>query len=78
MGLVAGGILLDWIAFPRGAVMGSIPADIVWQLGLIEGPATSVFMLGGLVLYLRYRIDRKRHAEILRSLKVRSREGEGT
>ena len=68
----------SWIAFPRGAVMGSVPADIVWQLGLIAEPATSVFTLGGLVLYLRYRIDRKRHAEILRSLKVRSGEGEGT
>lgn len=76
IGLVAGGILLDWIAFPRGAVMGSVPAEIVWQLGFIAGPATSVFTLGGLALYIRYRIDRKRHAEIMQSLRARSAEGE--
>ena len=78
IGLVAGGILLDWIAFPRGAVMGSVPAEIVWQLGFIAGPATSVFTLGGLALYVRYRIDRKRHAEIMQSLRARSAEGERT
>ncbi|MDG1233311.1 MAG: MFS transporter [Pseudomonadales bacterium] len=74
IGLVAGGILLDFIAFPRGALMGSVPAEIVWQLGFIAGPATSVFTLAGLALYVRYRIDRKRHAEIMQSLGERPTE----
>lgn len=78
IGLVAGGILLDFIAFPRGALMGSVPAEIVWQLGFIAGPATSVFTLGGLALYVRYRIDRKRHAAIMQSLRARSAKGDGT
>ena len=78
IGLVAGGILLDFIAFPRGALMGSVPAEIVWQLGFIAGPATSVFTLGGLALYVRYRIDRKRHAAIMQSLRARSAKGDRT
>jgi GPH family glycoside/pentoside/hexuronide:cation symporter len=78
IGLVAGGILLDFIAFPKGALMGSVPAEIVWQLGFIAGPATSVFTLGGLALYVRYRIDSKRHAAIMQSLSARSAEGDRT
>ena len=72
-GLVFGGLLLDLIAFPRGASLGDVPADTVWQLGFIAGPATSVFTLVGLVLYLRYRIDRKRHEEIMNELASKDR-----
>jgi GPH family glycoside/pentoside/hexuronide:cation symporter len=68
LGLIFGGVLLDYIAFPRGATMGSVPEDIVWQLGFIAGPATSVFTFFGMLLYLGYRIDRKRHAEIVDEL----------
>ena len=64
MGAIAGGILLDVIEFPRGAVAGSVPADTVWYLGFLEGPATSVLSICGVLLYLRYSIDRKRHTEI--------------
>lgn len=71
MGLVFGGVLLDFIQFPRGALMGSVPDDIVWQLGFIAGPATSVFTFFGMAFYLRYRIDRKRHEEILKALAAR-------
>jgi Na+/melibiose symporter-like transporter len=76
IGLVAGGILLDFIAFPRGALMGSVPVEVVWQLGFVAGPATSVFTLAGLALYVRYRIDRKRHAAIMQSLRERSAGGD--
>ena len=68
LGLIFGGVLLDFIAFPRGAVMGSVPEDTVWQLGFIAGPATSVFTFFGMWLYMGYRIDRKRHAEIMAEL----------
>lgn len=67
-GLIFGGVLLDYIEFPKGAVMGTVPEDTVWQLGFIAGPATSVFTFFGMFLYLRYRISRKRHEEITRAL----------
>lgn len=78
MGLILGGIMLDVIEFPRGAAMGSVPEDTVWQLGFIVGPATSVVTFFGLLLYLGYRIDRHRHSEIQAELVVnRERLGAG-
>ncbi|MEK9871417.1 MAG: MFS transporter, partial [Gammaproteobacteria bacterium] len=77
LGLIFGGVLLDLIAFPRGALMGSIPAETVWQLGFIAGPATSVFTAIGLLFYMGYRIDRVRHQEILSSLAQRGEAGKG-
>jgi Na+/melibiose symporter-like transporter len=68
LGVFIGGLLLDLIAFPRGAAAGTVPDDTVWYLGLIQGPATSVFTLLGLGLYLGYRLDRHRHAEIMAEL----------
>ncbi len=65
MGLIFGGVLLDYIEFPRGAIMGTVPADTVWNLGFIAGPATSVFTFFGMALYMRYKIDRARHQEIM-------------
>jgi glycoside/pentoside/hexuronide:cation symporter, GPH family len=70
-GVIAGGILLDLIAFPRGAIVGSVPAETIWNLGFIQGPATSVFTMAGLVLYAGYRLNRSRHAEILAELERR-------
>jgi Na+/melibiose symporter-like transporter len=52
LGLVFGGVLIDFIRFPRGA-------------------ATSVFVIVGILLYLGYRIDRVRHAEIISELAAR-------
>jgi glycoside/pentoside/hexuronide:cation symporter, GPH family len=68
LGIFLGGILLDVIAFPRGAAAGTVADETVWILGFIQGPATSVFTLIGLVLYMGYKLDRKRHAEIMAEL----------
>ena len=64
MGAIVGGNLIDQIAFPKNASVGEVPADTIWWLGFFEGPATSVISFCGILFYLRYRIDRKRHAEI--------------
>ena len=53
-------------------------SETVWELGFIAGPATSVFTFCGMALYLRYRIDRKRHAEIAAELAVIHARAEGT
>ena len=63
-GALVGGTMLDLIAFPKGAVAGSVPAEIVWWLGFLEGPCVYALSLTGVLFYLRYRIDAKRHAEI--------------
>lgn len=74
IGLIFGGILLDYIQFPRGATTGSVDEEVIWQLGFIAGPATSVFTFGGLLLYLGYKISRARHAEIQAELDRRRKE----
>ena len=66
-----GGILLSVIDFPEYAVRGSVSADTVWTLGMIYGPATSIFSLLALLFYLSYRIDRGRHVEIASGLAAR-------
>jgi Na+/melibiose symporter-like transporter len=75
LGAIVGGILLDVIEFPRGAVAGSVPAETVWYLGILEGPATSVLSICGVLLYLRYGIDRKRHAEIRMAIDAKQTAG---
>jgi len=71
IGVIVGGMLLDFIEFPRGAAAGTVDPDIVWTLGFVQGPATSVFTLLGLLLYTGYRLDRRRHAEIIAELDQR-------
>jgi Na+/melibiose symporter-like transporter len=71
LGTVVGGIALDVIAFPRQAPPGTVDPDVIFNLGLVQGPLTSIFTLSGLVLYLGYKLDRFRHAEIALELNRR-------
>ena len=74
-GTMFGGILLSAIDFPEHAVRGTVPPETVWNLGLIAGPATSIFSLLALGFYLRYEINRKRHAEVVAALRQREQDG---
>ncbi|MEM9624134.1 MAG: MFS transporter [Pseudomonadota bacterium] len=79
MGAILGGVVLDIINFPRGAVAGTVDPDTLWWLGFTEGPATSLLSLAGVLLYLRYDIDKKRHAEIRAAIAARQHQtGEQT
>lgn len=70
---ILGGIALDVIQFPRGAAPGEVPADILFRLGIVAGPLTSVIGLLILAFYLSYRLDRSRVAEIQVALAERRR-----
>ena len=70
---VFAGMTLDIIEFPRGAPPGEVAADVVFRLGLVAGPITSVIGLAILMFYLSYRLDRKRVAEIQVELNARRR-----
>ncbi len=71
VGAVLGGVVLDLIAFPPGAAAGTVPAETIWWLGFTEGPATSLLSITGILFYLRYKIDRKRHSEIRAEIAAR-------
>ena len=76
IGVVLGGFMLSLIYFPTGAVRGDVLPDTVWNLGLVAGPATSVFSLLALVFYFRYRISYQRHQQIVSGLEFRRTSGE--
>lgn len=71
LGTVIGGFALDFIAFPKNAVPGEVDAGVIFNLGLFQGPATSVFSMAALLLFLKYSLSREKHAEIAQELKVR-------
>ena len=71
LGTVVGGLALDLIAFPKKAIPGTVDPDVIFYLGLVQGPATSIFALSALVRYLEYKLDRSRHAEIVAELDKR-------
>jgi Na+/melibiose symporter-like transporter len=62
------GIILDIVAFPENATYGSVPPDIIWNLGFFVGPATSIFTLVGIALFFLYGINRERYQSIVREL----------
>jgi Na+/melibiose symporter-like transporter len=70
-GTMIGGILLSVIDFPQYAARGSVDAETVWTLGMIAGPATSIFSIAALLFYFRYGIDRTRYKEIATALELR-------
>ncbi len=67
-GTVIGGFALDAIAFPRNALPGEVDPDVIWNLGLVQGPMTSMVSFTGLLLYLGYKLSRSKHAEIVKEL----------
>ena len=71
LGTLLGGVLIDVIEFPRGAPAGTVEPDILWQLGLFQSPLPSIFVFIAVMLYAGYRLDRERHADILRQLAAR-------
>jgi Na+/melibiose symporter-like transporter len=68
LGTIVGGVILDLIQFPEQALPGEVSPDVLFNLGLAQGPATSLFSFFGLLLYFRYRLTRRKHREILEKL----------
>jgi Na+/melibiose symporter-like transporter len=67
-GSLIGGIVLDLIQFPTNAQPGSVDPDVIFRLGVAQGPATSVFTLLSMFFYFQYKLNRERHAEIAAEL----------
>ena len=71
-GLLAG-VALDFISFPKGAQIGSVPAETIFNLGLVVGPGMMGLHLLGLFFVSRYRITREYHQQVLAQLAERTR-----
>ena len=76
LGLFIGGLILDIVAFPEKATYGTVPADVVWNLGFFVGPATSIFTLLAIGFFFFYRIDKAAHERIAEALSEQRRPAE--
>jgi GPH family glycoside/pentoside/hexuronide:cation symporter len=63
-GHVVAGVGIDLIAFPAGAKPGEVAPDVITRLGILNGPIAAIPAIVAIVFYARYRIDRRRCAEI--------------
>jgi hypothetical protein len=64
-------VALDLIAFPTKALPGTIPHDKLLQLAWVDGPIGAIPTLFAVFFYAKFRIDKKRHAEIQAELALR-------
>ena len=70
VGHLLAGVALDLIILlPERAVPGEVDADVIWRLGLIEGPVAAVPAFVAIAFYGRYRIDRESHRRIGEALR---------
>ncbi|HSG90218.1 MAG TPA: MFS transporter [Pseudomonadales bacterium] len=71
IGNLIGGIGLDLIAFPRGAVPGMVDGDVLTRLGALYGPVVLGFAIIAVWCYSHYHLNRAEHARILEELATR-------
>ncbi len=72
LGALVGGIAIDVIEFPVGAEPGTVPDDILVQLGMLDGPIAVIPGLIAIYFYARYTITRQEHAEIREALNAKA------
>lgn len=70
-GHLLAGIAIDVIGFPVGAEPGTVAADKIFNLGLVDGPIAVIPGAIAVFFYLRYNLTRARHTEIQAELNAR-------
>jgi GPH family glycoside/pentoside/hexuronide:cation symporter len=79
VGGLVGGVALDLIHLPassiaKGAAGARLPTEVTTHLALIYGPGGAAFTVIAGLIFVTYRLDSKRHREILLELKTRRSE----
>jgi GPH family glycoside/pentoside/hexuronide:cation symporter len=76
LGLVLGGLLLDWvIAFPVGLQPGEVAQDVLVRMAVIDGVIMPALNVIPFLLLLKYKLDRTAVRDIqheLRELKLKT------
>ena len=72
IGHFVAGIALTYIEFPKQSTPGEIPSDVLYNLGLVDGPFTMAWGLIAAFFYARYKITKKSHAEIKEKLAIKN------
>lgn len=76
LGHVVAGLAIDLIGFPKGAKVGEVDPDVVFRLGLVDGPITAIPAIAAMYFYGRYAINKERLLQIQSELRGRA-EGTG-
>jgi Na+/melibiose symporter-like transporter len=71
LGTMIAGFGLEYIQFPKNARAEDLSPAVIDGLMFMMGPLYYIIVFGGLGFALLYRIDSKRHEEILRALEAR-------
>jgi Na+/melibiose symporter-like transporter len=72
LGALFAGIALDVIHFPRSAAPGTVPHDVLFNMGLIYGPSLMILYFLALWCMTYYQIGRRDHGDRVRSLADRA------
>ena len=70
LGHLLAGIAVDVIGFPAKAVVGEVPEQVIFELGIVEGVLAVIPVAGAVYFYGKYSIDKERHTEIQAQLKT--------
>ena len=73
VGAFIAGLALDWIHFPRDAAPGEVPAEVIFDLGLIYGPSLMLLYMLALGAISFYQITRVGHQSRVATLGSRSK-----
>lgn len=68
IGTVLTGTLLAFIAFPTETKVDDVPAEVIFNLGVIYGPVIVTIFLAACYVFNRYGISRQQHAATLERL----------
>jgi Na+/melibiose symporter-like transporter len=68
LGTFLAGVILNLIAFPRGAAPGSVDEQVIFNLGFLLGPALMIFYFAAFGFVTRYEISRRGHQDHLEIL----------
>ena len=64
LGHLLAGIAIDVIGFPAKAVVGEVPAQVIFNLGIFEAIIAVLPVIGAIYFYGKYSIDKERHQAI--------------
>ena len=70
LGGLLGGFGLEFIGFPENASVETLTQEVINGLLFMHGPLYWIIVYAGLGFAMMYKIDRKRHAEILSALEL--------
>lgn len=74
LGTLIAGWVLAWIAFPTQTDVAEVPADTIFDLGLVYGPLLGILSVAAILVLTGYQISRADHQDNLATLAARAKE----